>query len=283
MLDGQRAYWRRQLAAAPPPLTLLEGRSSPGALALEGALYQWTLAPAASRSIRELAGAESATLFVVLLAMLDVFLYRQTGQADLIVGTDFANRSRGGTEDIVGFFVNVVALRISLSPGLSFRQVLGRVRLAVLEAHDNQDLPFEEVLKELSPERVRDPLFNVFFLTEQTPRAEFVLEGLELDKVEFDTGVALRDLSLYATDSAAGIVCTWNYKTRLFDRPTIERWTDSFRTLIHSILANPDLLVGELEILSPEARALRAAEESRREEKSLSRFRSVSRKPVAYS
>ena len=145
------------------------------------------------------------------------------------------------------------------------------------------NLPFEEALRELSPERARDPLFNVFFLTEHPPKTEFVLEGLELSKVEFDTGVALRDLSLYASDGPAGIVCTWNYKTRLFDRPTIERWTDSFRTLISSIVAHPDLPIGELDMLSPEARALRAAEESRREEKSRSRFRDVARKPVAYS
>ncbi|MET0647783.1 MAG: amino acid adenylation domain-containing protein [Pyrinomonadaceae bacterium] len=283
LLDDQRSYWRRQLATAPPLLTLLEGRSSPGARALEGALYQWVLSPAASRSVRELAGAESATFFVVLLAMFKVFLYRQTGQADLIVGTDFANRSRAGTEEIIGFFVNIVAMRTRLAPDLSFRQILARVRHTALEAHDNQDLPFEEVLKELPPERTRDPLFNVFFLTEHPPKAAFVLAGLELSKVEFDTGVALRDLALYASDGAAGIVCTWNYKTRLFDRPTVERWTDSFRTLIDSILAHPDLSVGELEMLSPEARALRASEESRREEKSLSRLRSAGRKPVAYS
>ena len=283
LLDGQRAYWHRQLAAAPPPLTLLEGRTSPGAHALEGALYQWKLSPAVSHSVRELAGAGSATLFVVLLAMFKVFLYRQTGQVDLVVGTDLANRSRAGTEDIVGFFVNVVALRTQLLPGLSFHQALARVRQTALEAHDSQDLPFEEALRELSPERARDPLFNVFFLTEHPPKTEFVLEGLELSKVEFDTGVALRDLSLYASDGPAGIVCTWNYKTRLFDRPTIERWTDSFRTLISSIVAHPDLPIGELDMLSPEARALRAAEENRRQEKSRSRFRDVARKPVAYS
>jgi amino acid adenylation domain-containing protein len=283
LLDGQRAYWRRQLAAAPPLLTLLEGRSSPGTRALEGALYQWTLSPATSRSVRKLAGAGSATLFVVLLAMLKVFLYRQTGQTDLVVGTDIANRARAGTEEIVGFFVNVVAMRTRLSPGLSFREALARVRQTALEAPDNQDLPFEEVLRELSPERARDPLFNVFFLTEHPPKMEFVLEGLELSKVEFDTGVALRDLSLYASDGPAGIVCTWNYKTRLFDRSTVERWTDSLRTLISSIVDHPDLPIGELDMLSPKARALRAAEESRREEKSRSRLRDVGRKPVAYS
>lgn len=282
LLDDQRSYWRRQLAAAPALIDLTDRRKS-AAMSLEGEFHQWSLPLSAAQSIKTLANKEAATMFMAILALFKVFLYRQTGHADIIIGTDLANRSRAGTDVIIGFFVNAVALRTKLAGSLSFRQVLRRVRQTALEAYANQELPFEEVLKELPQERTHSPLFNAFLLFQNPDEADFELEGLEVTRLGFKNSTALRDLSLVVKDTPEGIACSWNYKTELFDRDTIERWTASFRALVESVDSYPDLPVDELEFYSAEEKARRDAERHQREENSFNRFKAVRRRPVVQS
>jgi amino acid adenylation domain-containing protein len=279
LLEQQRSYWRGQLSAAPAAIDLVGGRKSP-ASSLEGAFYHWSLSLPVAQSIKILANLEAATLFMAMLALFKAFLYRKTGHTDIIIGTDLANRSRPGTELLIGFFVNAVALRTKLMGSASFRQILRKVRLTALEAYANQDLPYDEVLKELPPQRARAPLFNAFLLFQNPNEADFELEGLEVARVRLENRVALRDLSLVLRDTSEGIDCWWNYKTALFDQDEIKAWTASFRTLTESVIGNPDLPLGELEFHAAEEEARRNAETRQREVRSFNQFKAVKRRPV---
>jgi hypothetical protein len=281
LLDDQRAYWRKQLAAAPVPVDLVSRKPLSGSSSLRGDVYQWSMPGWAAEFLKSMARNEAATLFMAVLALFNAFLLKQTGSTDNVIGTDLANRSRAGTGSIIGFFVNAVALYTKLSGGLSFRQVIRRVRETALGAYANQDLPFDEVLKEAPPEAARAQLFNAFLLFQNHGAGEFALDGVEVSRVGFKTGIALCDLSLFVMDTPGGIICTWNYKTDVFDRQTIERWTDSFRTLAAAVRNNPDLPLDELEFFSAEEKQRQATERSQRQEKSFNQFKAIRRKSIA--
>src|SRR5205823_11641601 len=131
------------------------------------------LPPDLSAALAALSQGEGATLFMTLLAAFQVLLARYSGQDDLVVGTPIAGRTRAETEDLIGCFVNTLALRADLAGNPSFRELLGRVRTVALGAYAHQDLPFEKLVEELQPERDlrHAPLFQVAFVLENAPAA----------------------------------------------------------------------------------------------------------------
>src|SRR5262249_20660721 len=159
--------WRRQLAGLPPYLELPTDRPRPAIRSFRGGILPFQLPAGLTRQARALGRREGATLFMVLLAGFQVLLARYSGQQVLAVGTPTAGRNRVEIEGLIGFFVNTLVLRGDLTAGsagaLSFRELLGRARTTVLAAHEHQDVPFEKLVQELTPERslTHAPLFQV--------------------------------------------------------------------------------------------------------------------------
>ncbi|HWK90397.1 MAG TPA: amino acid adenylation domain-containing protein, partial [Longimicrobium sp.] len=162
-VERQLTYWRGALAGAPPLLELPTDRPRPPVQRHRGAAVGVVLDADAAAPLHALARREGATLFMVLLAALDVVLARWSGQDDVVVGTPIAGRTRAETEGMIGLFLNSLALRTDLSGDPSFREVLRRVRQATLDAYAHQDLPFERILEEIQPERSlsHTPVFQV--------------------------------------------------------------------------------------------------------------------------
>jgi amino acid adenylation domain-containing protein len=282
-LEGELAYWRERLAGAPATLDLPSDRPRPVVRRYDGATHTFTLSPEVLKSVRELSHRESATPFMTLLASFLAYLHKETGQEDLVVGTDIAGRTRSEVEPLIGFFINQLALRTDVSGDPSFGELLRRVREVTLGAYAHQDLPFEKVVEELQPDRKlsRTPLFQVLFVVQNAPFSSLRLSDLTLSPVELDEPTSKFDLILMFIETPDGLLGKWRYSTDLFEAATIERLTRRWQTLLAHALAEPDARLSRLDTLTKEEKAEREEAERKRAAAGLSRFRSVRPKPVS--
>jgi surfactin family lipopeptide synthetase A len=254
-LAAEVGYWRERLAGAPAVLELPGDYPRPARRSARGATCTRRLGPALLRGLQELSRREGVTLFMTLLAAFQVLLRRYTGQTDLVVGTPIANRTRQEIEPLIGFFVNLLALRTDLGGDPSFREVLGRVREVCLGAYAHQDLPFEKLVEELAPTRdlSRAPLVQVTLALQNTAGQTLELAGLGVRDVSVEGGARF-DLGLSLAESAEGLLATAEYSTDLFRAATIERLLGHFATLLDGVVADPERRVGELPLLGPAER-----------------------------
>jgi amino acid adenylation domain-containing protein len=255
-LDAQLAYWKRQLDASPPLLELPTDRPRPAMQSYRGATHSFVMPASLAEALQALSQREGVTMFMTLLAAFQTLLYRYTGETDIVVGSPIANRRRAEIEELIGFFVNTLALRTSLSGGPTFTQLLKRVREVTLGAYEHQDLPFEKLVEELQPERdlSYSPLFQVMFDAQSPARTFLDLPGVTLSPLEIESGVAKFDLGLSMTETERGLRGTWEYNTDLFDAETIARMTGHLQTLLQAIAASPAQTLDALPLLSEDER-----------------------------
>lgn len=253
VLEELLEYWKGQLVGA-PALQLPTDRPRPAARSHCGAKRGLELDAGLTRQLKDLSRREGATLFMTLLASFAVLIYRYTGQQDILVGTDVANRNRSEVEGLIGFFVNMLVVRMNVLGNLNFRQLLRRVREVTLGAYAHQDLPFEKLVEELQPERSlsHNPLFQVAFVLHNTLAPGLTLPNLKLSPVEVSTDAAIFDLLLSMAETPHGLIGSLIYSTDLFDDSTITKMVEHFRNLLDSIVTNPDQLVSELPLLRDE-------------------------------
>ncbi|HYK22396.1 MAG TPA: condensation domain-containing protein, partial [Pyrinomonadaceae bacterium] len=199
VLEEQFAYWRQQLGGSLPVLELPTDRPRPALQTYNGSGLSFPLSPALSQSLQSLCKAEGVTLFMTLLATFKVFLYRYTGQEDLIVGTPIANRHRQEVERLIGFFINTLPMRTNLAGNPTFRELLKLVRETALGAYAHQDLPFEYLVEQLQPNRdlSHSPLVQVVLVLQNTPERKVELPGLVVTPLNCQAETAKFDLTLY--------------------------------------------------------------------------------------
>ena len=258
-LDQHLAYWRQQLAGAPPILELPADHPRPAVQTFPGAYETFVLPKALSDALQKLSQQHQATLFMTLLTAFKILLYRYSGQDDLVVGSPIANRNRAELEELLGMFVNTLVLRTSLRGDPAFAEVLARVNETALAAYAHQDLPFEKLVEELQPERNLSaaPFFQVMFIYQNVPEREAALAGLTFEFMESYSGAAKFDLTLTMTNLPKGLFGAVEYNTDLFDTATIRRLLKHFETLLGGIVANPQQRISRLPLLpSEESRQL---------------------------
>ncbi len=253
-LENVLEYWRERLAGTPDVLEIPTDRPRPPMPSGRGATRRTHLSAESAETIRAFARAEGVTLFVSLLAVFDVLLFRITGQETVTVGTTSASRQRGESQ-AVGLFASTVALRADLDGEPTFRELLSQVRRTVLEAVAYQDAPFERLVAELRPERdpSRHPIFQVFFA--HVPLAALAIEGAE----PFDASppTSRFDLTLWVEEETDGLDLVWEFSTDLFDVATVERLERQYLQLLDAALGDPDRPVTMLPLMGDaERRAL---------------------------
>jgi amino acid adenylation domain-containing protein len=259
-LNAQTEFWARTLAGAPAAIDLPADRPRPAARGFAGA-DRWVRVPAATaRAARALAQREGATLFMVLLAALDVLLSRVCGTDDVVVGTPVAGRSRAETEGLIGFFVNNLALRADLSGDPSFREMVARVRRAALDGYAHQDVPFQLLVDALGTERTlrHAPVFQVIFAL-QSRGLEDAPTLPDEDESAFPTaptpaGVEY-DLSLDVREAGDALLVRVSYSTELFEHDTALRLVDGWTRLLDALLADPGASIHAHDLLAPPERA----------------------------
>jgi non-ribosomal peptide synthetase component F len=196
---------------------------------------------------------------MTLLAAFNTQLQRYTGQEDIVVGTDMANRNRQETERLIGFFINLLVLRTDLRGNPSFRELLKRVRESALEAYAHQDLPFDKLVEELQPERhLSDtPLFQVLFVLQNTPLSGLNLGNLTVHIIPLPETPSKFDLALFISEGDERIDITWHFKSDLFDASTIARMASHFEHLLESIIADPDQPITGLRMIKKKQERIR--------------------------
>ena len=255
ILDAQLAYWKERLAGA-PTLEMPTDRPRPPVQGIQGATESLLLPPELSARLKALARRENCTLYMILVAAFQTLLHRYSGQEDISVGTPIAGRRLPQVEGLIGFFVNTLVLRLDLSGDPTFSEVLGRVREVTLGAYAHQDLPFEMLVEALRPERdlSRTPLFQAMFIFLNAPVETVNLPGLSLAPMEADSGTAKFDLTLAFEDTDRGLVGSLEYSTDLFDESTARRLAGHYQTLLEAAVADPELPLSRLPLLTEEER-----------------------------
>jgi amino acid adenylation domain-containing protein/non-ribosomal peptide synthase protein (TIGR01720 family) len=254
--NAQLAYWRDQLDAL-PVLELPLDRLRPAIQTFRGAWLSLTLPWSLTAALKELSRREEATLFMTLLAAFDVLLARYSGQDDIAVGTPITGRNRVLTEGLIGFFANVLVLRADLSGDPSFRELLRRVRGVCLQAYTHQDLPFEQLVRELQPTRdlSRTPLFQVLLNMLNLPDRRIELPGLTIqDLMPPDVGAKF-DLTLYAQEQDTALRLELVYNADLFERTRMVELLDQFAGLLAQVAAQPEAPIASFSLVTPAARA----------------------------
>ncbi|MDZ8261485.1 amino acid adenylation domain-containing protein [Nostoc sp. ChiQUE01b] len=251
-LATQLNYWKQQLQGELPILQLPTDRPRPNLIIFTGAKQYFAFSASLTNALKQLSQREDATLFMSLLAVFNILLYRYTDQEDILIGSPIANRNRAELEGMLGLFVNTLVLRNNLSGNPSFRQLLHRVREVTLDAYAHQDLPFEMLVEELLPERdlSRNPLYEVMFVLQNTPDSVKEASDLTLRTLEFDSGTAQLDIFLSISESEEGLTGCLEYNTDIFDSTTISQFINNFQTLLENIVANPEQHLSELSLLT---------------------------------
>jgi amino acid adenylation domain-containing protein len=241
-LELELAFWKAQLAGVPEVLDLPFDRPRGAVQRYRGGRVPLALAPALVERLRQAGRTAGGTLFMTLLAAWNVLLWRYSGQSDITTGTVIANRHRREVEDLIGFFINTLALRARLGEGETFAQTIARLREVALDVYAHQEMPFEKLVEELNPERHLSftPLFQVMVILQNTPPAALELPGLRLAMREVEREAVNYDLVFYLEEGAEGLGGHLDYDADLFDRATARRLVGHFEALLAQVAGDAD-------------------------------------------
>jgi amino acid adenylation domain-containing protein len=251
VLEAHLAYWREQLADI-PAVELPTDYSRPAGATFRGMSQQVVLPLTLSAQLRKFSRAEGVTLFMTLIAALQVLVARYSGQDDLVIGTPIAGRTRTETEGLIGCFVNTLVLRTRIAGSWTFRELMQHVREVCLGAYAHQELPFEQVVEALQPTRdlSRNPLFQIMFTFQNAPVAIVDLPNLQLRLMAIEQATTQFDVSLSLEETATGLVGRLQYRSDLFASTTIMRFLRHFQALLEGIVAEPRQRLSELLFLN---------------------------------
>ena len=251
-LEAQLAYWKTTLGNSPQPVELPTDHPRPAVQTFRGASVTVMFPADLSDRIHSFSRHQGVTVFMTMLSGFYVLLFRYTGQTDLVVGSPIANRTRRETEELIGFFVNTLALRVELSGNPMAREVVERVRTACLDAYTHQDLPFEKLVEVLQPVRdvSRSPLFQVMFDMQNVQTPEVGIQGLHCTPFESGNHTAKFDLTLTVHETEQGLTGSIEYNTDLFEETTIQRQLSHFQTLLEGMVTQPETHIAALPLLS---------------------------------
>ncbi|MDR4652559.1 MAG: amino acid adenylation domain-containing protein [Nitrosomonas sp.] len=262
--EKQLAYWMTQLGeSTAQPLALPADRPRTAVDSYHGAVHAFELDADLTESLRGLAQAEETTVFIVMLAVFQILLYRLTGQPVLHTGIPVANRDHPETQGIVGLFVNTLVHRGVLHGDLTIHALLAAVRQTVLDAQAHQGLPFERLVEALQPERHLDhhPLFQVLYNHQKRDFAPLKqLPGLVIDRYQRAADNTQFELALHTEEDETGVIKgIWAYAAERFDAATIARWHRYFIVLLRQVTADATQYLANLNVMDDTDRRVLAA------------------------
>ncbi|TLQ42861.1 non-ribosomal peptide synthetase [Streptomyces marianii] len=261
LLDRQLAWWRDRLKGI-TPLELPTDRPRPAARSSAGAVYGFELPADILAGVKKLAREQGATLFMVLTAAVKAVFARWSDQEDIAVGTSSAARGHKDLEQLVGFLVNTVVLRTQAAPGLTFTELLARVKDTVLDAFAHEDVPFDKLVEAVQPERdpSRTALVQAMVVLQNTPADTLALSGATVSPYPLDRDASLFDLTFEFEERDGRLHGLVEYATELFDERTVARMSGHLGVLLAGAIADPDRAVATLPLLTEDEHRLVATE-----------------------
>lgn len=250
--EQQLGYWKRQLRGHPFELSLFTDYPRPAIQAFKGARLNISIPDEVSDGIKAIAKRENVTVFMALMAAFYVLLMKYTGEEDLLAGSPVAGRKFPGTEDTIGLFVNLLPFRIDLSGDPTFTGLLTRTRDVVVNAFENQDVPFERLIESLQPARdpSRMPLVQIVFIVNGPSVEKTLIPGLLTRRLELKKDTAKYDMVWMMNEQGENFEVKVEYNTDLFEAETVKNMAQSFATLLRGITAQPDEHISALPMLS---------------------------------
>ncbi len=268
-IKEQEKYWLDNLSGALPLLNLPTDRPRPAIQTQKAGTARIKIDQKTLNGIKELARKEDVTMFMLTMALFDVMLSKLSGQENIIIGAPIAGRNNSQIEPLIGFFVNVLPMRIDLSGNPDLPELLKRVKKTALGAYANQEYPFDRLVEILNPVRdlSRTPIFDITFEFREASANPFAgagVSGITIKDVTGDDPNSRFDLSVTGYEEPDGITMRFEYNADLFDRSTIERFMCYYQQIIEDILNNPDKGIADIEMLpaSEKTRVLKEFNES---------------------
>ncbi|NNF04944.1 MAG: amino acid adenylation domain-containing protein, partial [Rhodothermales bacterium] len=244
------AWWKEYLSGAADPDLPLDAPRPP-VRTFDGAMQGRLFSEELSTAVRGLAQRNSVTEFVVMAAAFQIMLSTHTGQSDGCIGIPAANRRQPQVQDLIGFFLNTLVLRIRVEPDETVRDLLERTKRDALNVLDRQDVPFERVVAELSPPRRlnRNPLFQTMLVMQEDEGEALGELPVSVTEVPVTSGASKFDLTLFVSRSEGRISVAFEFNTHLFEKKTIERMLSRFETILSAMCSGADRRISDLEIL----------------------------------
>lgn len=248
----QLNYWKDKLKDLPKQLSLPYDYPENPDKNRKGSRYYFHIPQDLVHKLSSFAKNSKATLYVLLMAALKVLLYRYTQENDIAIACPIANRHYWGSQHIVGFFVNTLVIRSVIQEQQSFKSFLDSVKHNLFQAYENQDLPFEHLVKELQPERdmSMSPLFKIGFVFHNTPKNQASLNGLNVEPIPLFNGISLLNLLLSLTEINGALQGFFEYPIALFERKTMAHLTSHYLTLLQSISEDMETAIDQVNLLS---------------------------------
>ncbi|HEY6188748.1 MAG TPA: amino acid adenylation domain-containing protein [Pyrinomonadaceae bacterium] len=258
VLEEQLDYWKKQLADVPETLDVPTDWPRPPLQTFRGDVQSLFLSAEVTEQLHALSKQEEATLFMTLLAAFQLLLARHAGQDDVVVGLPISGRNQSETEGLIGFFMNTLPLRTSLSGSPTFRDLLKRARETALEAYAHQEIPFEKLVEELKPRRRpnRTPFFQVMFNLVNIEGAQSTATDLALESLSTNEVQSKFDLTLYAKDVGGRLQFHFVYNVALFSKSRLVELVEQFEHLLMQIIADPDKSCGLYSLVTRNAASL---------------------------
>jgi amino acid adenylation domain-containing protein len=256
VLEHQMQHWRRCLEGAPPVVLFPPDRARISAADARGGRAKLVLPADMVERLQAFGRAHDATLFMTMLSAFMLLLSRYSGLEDIVVGSASANRSRGELSELIGFFVNNLVLRAKVEGNITFLNLLQRVRESTLGAYENQDVPFDHLVRELKTDRNPDyaPLFQTMFTLQNFPLEELQLPELTISPLETDPLTARFDLTVEIHPYRNELFVYFEYRTDLYDDVTIAELQRSFKQVLEFVTANPSATIDSVPLLPEAAR-----------------------------
>lgn len=253
-LVHQKEYWLNVFHREFNYLNLPIDYIRPSKMDYKGDVVTFLLNQDVTSKIKSLCLETGSTTYMFLLACFNILLAKCCNQSDIIIGSPLAGRNHPETENMVGNFINTVALRNNVDGEYSFSEFLKQVKGCYLDAYENQDYQFENIVSALEVPRSlnHNPLFDVLFTFNNIPPIDINISKLKINLCEMFNAMAKYDLTLTATEVGNGIKCNFQYKTSLFKKQTIHRLVVYLKNIILEVLENPLKIIKDITMLSQE-------------------------------
>jgi amino acid adenylation domain-containing protein len=250
-IKGQEAYWKNKLSGKLPVMELPSDFPRPAEAKYSGSAKFFSIPANLTRELKDLGKKQETSLYNLMLSTLMVFLYKHSGQNDMIIGVPYANRELVELEKLIGFFLNMLPIRAELDENESFLSLVKKVHTSSFEALANKDVPFEKLVKITQPERSLNyhPLFQVMFAFQNFPIPIIEKTGLTFFPSVFDRGATEFDFALYMWEDVGELKGIFEYSLELFKPETIVRMTAHYLEMIKGVVSEPDAPISKINIL----------------------------------